>query len=91
MKINEENWTHSQYTSSPLRAFISLGAQPDEQTGVQLQFLVTLTDQDYLELFQSSHSNIHEALAVLNQKYGHWNYADALNASGDGCSSCAAH
>jgi hypothetical protein len=92
MKINLDNWTHCQFTNSPLRAFVSLGAAPEGDEGVCLQYLVTLTDGDYQELFQSIHPSLDEALVVLNDKYGQWSFEDATKpASATGCSSCAAH
>lgn len=97
MKINNENWTYTHFYSGPLRAFVSLGAAPVEDDsgvvdGVVMQYLVTLTDKDYQELFQSTHYDLNEALVLLNEKYSHWELKDALNnGSGDGCSSCAAH
>ncbi len=92
MKINQENWTHCQFTNIPLRAFVSLGAAPSGENEACLQYLVTLTDGDYQELFQSIHHSLDEALTVLNEKYGQWSFEDATNpASATGCSSCAAH
>ncbi len=93
MKINIENWTHSHFYSNPLRAFVSLGAAPKEDSDeVIMQYLVTLTDKDYQELYQSTHEDLESALGALNEKYGHWELQDALKpTSGDGCSSCAAH
>lgn len=93
MKINKENWTYSHFYSAPLKAFVSLGASlPLDCEEVALEYLVTLTDKDYQELFQSSHFDLDEALLLLNDKYGNWEFIDSLNkAEGDGCSSCAAH
>ena len=96
MNITKENWTSSQFFSDPLRAFVSLGAGPIETPEgletVEFQYLVTMTDKDYAELFQSTHLNLEEALNVLNEKYGHWQMQDAnAKVSGDGCSRCAAH
>ena len=92
-KINSENWTSAHYYSAPLRAFVSLGAAPIENSDeVEMQYLVTLTDKDYQELFQSIHNELDTALQLLNENYGHWELQDALNKTdGDGCSSCAAH
>ncbi|MDO9181561.1 MAG: hypothetical protein Q7U04_04095 [Bacteriovorax sp.] len=92
-KINTENWTSAHFYSAPLRAFVSLGAAPIEDSDeVQMQYLVTLTDKDYQELYQSIHLVLNDALSILNEKYGHWELQDALNKTdGDGCSSCAAH
>ena len=96
MNITSENWTSSHYYSEPLRAFVSLGAAPVETAeglmDVEFQYLVTMTDKDYAELFQSAHTTLEEALQVLNEKYGHWDLQDAGQKNhGDGCSSCAAH
>lgn len=93
MKINTENWTFTHYFSDPLRAFVSLGAAPaDDSDEVIMQYLVTLTDKDYQELYQSAHESLEEALTLLNEKYGHWDFKEAgARTDGDGCSSCAAH
>lgn len=92
-KINDQNWSSAHYYSAPLRAFVSLGAAPGKNfEDAQIQYLVTLTDKDYQELFQSVHLELSEALETLNEKYGHWELQDALNKTdGDGCTSCAAH
>lgn len=96
MNINAENWTSTHYYSEPLRAFVSMGAAPVEtESGLQeveFQYLVTMTDKDFAELYQSAHTSLDEALQVLNEKYGHWELRDAGGkVHGDGCSSCAAH
>jgi hypothetical protein len=92
-KINTDNWTSAHFYSAPLRAFVSLGAAPVENSDeVEIQYLVTLTDKDYQELFQSIHQDLNIAIDLLNEKYGHWELQDALiKTDGDGCSSCAAH
>lgn len=95
MKINTENWTYTHFFSDPLRAFVSIGAAPAEDTTsdeVIMHYLVTLTDKDYQELYQSIHTDLEEALSLLNEKYGHWDFKEAGGRTdGDGCSSCAAH
>jgi hypothetical protein len=92
-KIDTENWTSAHFYSAPLRAFVSLGAAPIENSNeVEIQYLVTLTDKDYQEIYQSIHLDLNIALTLLNEKYGHWELQDAINKTdGDGCSSCAAH
>ncbi len=85
--ITSENWTHTYFKSLKLKAFISFGGD-HEQEGTFLYY-VTCTDHDHQEIFQTSHSLLEEALALINEKYGHWPYEDALNK--DGCSSCGAH
>lgn len=96
MNINKDNWTFSQFNSKPLKAFISLGASPVESdTGlleIQYEYLVTMTDEEYQELYQSSHEHLDDAIKVINDKYGHWELKDSSSkVSGEGCSSCAAH
>ncbi len=93
MKINTENWTYTHFFSDPLRAFVSIGASPVENSDeVLMQFLVTLTDKDYQELYQSIHTTLEEALQALNEKYGHWDFKDAgARTDSNGCDSCAAH
>jgi hypothetical protein len=92
-KITTDNWTSSHFYSAPLRAFVSLGAAPLENSqDVEIQYLVTLTDKDYQELYQSIHKELGSALELLNEKYGHWQMIDLFfKTEGDGCSSCAAH
>ncbi len=96
MSITLDNWTSSHYFSEPLRAFISHGAEPLENSegvmSIRYQYYVTMTDKDFAELFQSTHEHLEEAISLLNEKYGHWQMIDAdAKVSGDGCSSCAAH
>lgn len=96
MNINSDNWTSSHFFSEPLRAFISLGAEPVETIEglqeVEFHYLVTMADKDFAELYQSTHKTLVEALVVLNEKYGHWDLQDSdAKVHGDGCSSCAAH
>jgi len=91
MKINAENWTYTHFTNQNLRAFISIGAALAETEEVEMQYLVTLTDQDYQEIFQSIHLSLESALETINAKYGGWVAENGLAPKGDGCSSCAAH
>lgn len=95
-KVNETNWNYTYFSSNPLRAFISLGADAIEnEMGVvesKVFYFLTVSDGEYGEIFQSAHETIEEALELLNTKYGHWEIKEALGKSdGDGCSTCAAH
>lgn len=91
-KITQDNWSSTHFVCDPLRAFVSLGAAPGNNDEVEFQYLVTVTDKDFCEVFQSTHHTLEEALLVLNEKYGHWQIHDAgQKLGGDGCSSCAAH
>lgn len=94
--ITPNNWTSSHYNLGELRAFISFGAdiapQEDSTKAVDFIYFVTVTDKDYQEIFQSSHSNIDEAIELINSKYSQWKFKDALAIDpADGCSSCSAH
>lgn len=96
MEINETNWNYTYFSSSPLKAFVSLGADAIEnEMGVvetKVFYFLTVSEGDYGEIFQSAHVTLDEALEQLNTKYGHWELKEATGKSdGDGCSTCAAH
>lgn len=91
MKINNQNWTYTHYINHNLRAFISIGAALAKNEQIETHYLVTLTDQDYQEIFQSIHPILEDAVATINAKYGQWDIENGLAPKGDGCSSCAAH
>jgi hypothetical protein len=94
MKITIENWTTSHYFSDPLRAFISLGAAPanEHSSEVLIEYNVTTTDKEFVEVFQSTHGSLEAAITEINSKFSQWNMIDASGkVDGDGCSSCAAH
>lgn len=90
--ITNENWTYCHFKNLKLKAFISLGAEPNDENEIQELFFVTVTDFDDKELFQSEHYSLEEAMGALNSRYDSWEFVDATNGqSGDGCSSCSAH
>lgn len=95
MKINIENWTSSHYYQGNLRAFVSIGGdfiESREEKSATVHYLVTTTDKDYVEIFQTKHETLEEALSNINRKFSQWEWRDAdLSKSGDGCTSCAAH
>lgn len=89
-QLTHENWTYCHYKSSQLKAFISLGGELSED--VQLLYMVTLTDHDHNELYQSTHKALDNALADINSRYQSWDFVDAeAGPSGEGCTSCEAH
>ena len=92
-KITSENWNTAQFTSDNLIAFVSIGAEPNEDGQINFLYHVTLSNTDYEDLFQSSYSDLEAAIAVLNQKYGHWplKSLSKTESSESGCGSCAAH
>lgn len=90
--ISEENWPYSRLKNDKFQAFISFGALPTSDELVNFIYSVTVTDADFAEIFQKNFTELYPALDFLNKTYGHWTYQLASEkASGDGCSSCAAH
>jgi len=88
-EITFENWTFVHYKTKSLKAFISLGASPKTE---EIQYFVTVTDEDNQEVFQNSFESIEESLDTVNKRYGHWEIFDFENPpESDGCSSCSAH
>ena len=94
--VNSENWSFSQYKSSRIRAFISLGGEPGDENDFQELYLVTTTNEDYTkEFFQKPFYILENALQFLNSRYGHWEFLDLkITPNGTdtgGCGDCAAH
>lgn len=91
LQITEENWPYSRLKNELFQAFISFGAKP-EGDDICLVYSVTVTDPDFQEVLQKNFTDLDPALEFINKTYGHWTYQLAQEkASGDGCSSCAAH
>jgi hypothetical protein len=90
---NAENWGHSHYKSTDLKALITFGAELDAAGQPRELYYVTLTDHDHQEVFQRTFTALSTAIDEINQAYGHWEFVDALEGSstGGGCSSCSAH
>jgi hypothetical protein len=93
-KITSLNWNTAQYYSDNLIAFISIGASlgTDDSNAI-IQYHVTLSNKDYEDLYQSTHTELDLAVATLNQKYGDWQVKNLEPDSEEstGCSTCAAH
>jgi hypothetical protein len=94
--INTQNWTFSQYKSSKIRAFISLGGEVGPNEEFQELYLVTTTDEEFTkEFFQKPFRELEKAMEFINNRYGHWDFLNLEKApkssSDSGCSSCAAH
>ncbi len=93
-RVGQENWTHTGYKSIDLQALITIGAKPGEDTSAEpiIQYFVTLLDLDLNEVFQQGFNELEEALEFINERYGHWDFADREKSSKtSGCDSCAAH
>ena len=88
--INESNWTFCHYLNGENKAFVSIGAEPAINNDVSVVYMVTLTDADHQEIFQSSHPGLLDAVAEINRKYGHWPFQNGLNQKSEGCTDCAA-
>ena len=87
--ITPDNWTNCFFTLNDLKAFISIGADPEHNS--EITFYVTLTNKDHEEIFQTEYQSLDEAIKVINQKYQEWNFTDTLNPQSGGCDSCGAH
>ena len=88
-ELSHENWTFVHYKTDQYKAFISMGATPKSE---EIQYFVTVTDNENSEIFQSSHIELADAILDINKRYGHWAIFDAENPpEADGCSTCSAH
>ena len=90
MKVTTQNWPHCGHKFSQLQAFIGLGGVPDQRPG--LVYCLTLMEEDGAELYQQDFSTLEEAIANLEERYGHWEFFDREQASSSGgCGDCSAH
>ncbi len=91
--INDKNWSHCHFKSEHSLAFLSIGG--DTTANIELEakilYFLTVTDHEYIEIFQESYEDVQLALNELNKRYGHWDMIDGESTSDDSCSSCAAH
>lgn len=86
--ITPENWTFCFFKTEDLKAFISLLGVP-EADETRVNYVVTLTDKEHQEIFQNEFNTLNEAIVVLNQRYGHWEFFNAESPPEQGgCSSC---
>jgi hypothetical protein len=90
--VTTSNWSYQHYQNDKIRAFISIGAKPDDKNEDEIIdcFFVTVTDPDYKEIFQKEFANLEAACDYLNLHYAHWNLQDR-RISASGCSTCHAH
>lgn len=88
MSITPMNWNTSIYKSLNLKAFISIGADPESPE--QILYMVSLTDDEHREYFQEEFLQLDDACSFINQRWGDWDETD-LAASGSGCGTCEAH
>ena len=93
-KIDKENWNYTFYQTDKLKAFISLGAEPTENTDeCTFMYFLTVTNIDDQEVFQQKYTSLQDSLRNINDRYSSWTLASKSNKSdqSDGCSSCNAH
>lgn len=94
MKINTKNWNYSHYQEDELVAFISIGGELDKQGNYCENYLVTLADLDFRELYQDKLNNLEKAIELINSKYKDWQFqlrTKPPQADSGGCGSCEAH
>ena len=93
--INQENWTHCQYNSLKLKAFISLAGEPGDDNETVFIYNITVTDLDQQEVFQFSYPDVGLAISEINKKYSHWEFKNLTTketkSDDSGCGSCSAH
>ncbi len=88
--VNTKNWTYSRYIKDQFMALITFGANPETIDKGELEYYVTVLEDELTEVFQASFQSLPEACIFLNQKYSDWNFEDQT-APKSGCSTCAAH
>lgn len=91
--INSDNWTFCHYASANLKAIISFGASP-ESTSDELEYYVTVIDEEGKDVFQKDFNSLDSACSYINNRYQKiWKFVDATVKTVDasGCSTCVAH
>ena len=86
--IHMQNWQFTHYTHKNKKALISLASAPNQA----IFYSVSCINESYQEIYSQDFSKLHQALNLLNQKYGHWDLSvKASSSDSSGCSSCIAH
>ena len=86
--VNEDNWPFCHYAAGPLAASLTLGG--DGEGTPRTYFLVKVTKEETQEVFQREFCTQEEAVAFMNERYGHWDFVDTTApVETGGCSSCA--
>lgn len=89
-RVNLKNWNFAQYRLDNLMCMVSFGAEPTESEEFQMQYFVTVLEDEQVEKFQKKFDSLNLACAYINEQYGDWEFKD-LSVKGSGCSSCSAH
>ena len=90
--IERQDWSTSYYSRGPLRALITLGAQPAGQEIEELYYLTVakIFDERWDDVLQEPFENLDEALSEISKRYGHWQLSGLGKKAGGGCDSCQA-
>ncbi len=88
--VNVENWSYCRFEKGAFLALITFGADPESLAQDQMEYYVTVLENEEKEVFQKKFESLPEACLYLNDAYGDWSFQDQT-ATKSGCSTCAAH
>lgn len=88
--VNIQNWTYCRYEKENFWAQITFGADPESLAQDELQYYVTVLQDETQEVFQKMFTSLTDACLYLNGHYSDWAFTDQT-AEKTGCSTCAAH
>ncbi|MCY4523923.1 MAG: hypothetical protein OXB84_04210 [Halobacteriovoraceae bacterium] len=94
MEITTENWNYCFYKTKDLKAFISLGAIPEDHPDKDdlLVYHVTLSDLSHKEIYQKEFILLDDAIGFIQKKYGNWEFQNLqIQKTDSGCEDCGAH
>ena len=91
--ITNTNWNYSFYKTKRFKAFIALCGVPFEDSTKTVYSVTVTEEEDNKEVIQKDLDSVEEATALINDKYGHWEFVDGAHNTGSstGCSTCSAH
>lgn len=88
--VNTENWSYCRYETGTFMAMVTFGADPESIMNDELEYYVTVLENEEKEVFQQKFGSLSEACLYLNSNYADWKFEDQT-AEKSGCSTCAAH
>lgn len=91
--IDSNNLSYCCYSNQNYKAIISFGMKPENQSD-ELEYYVTVIQDDNKEFSQTSFTNVDAACDYINQKYYNlWKFENltAIKKDSSGCSTCVAH
>jgi hypothetical protein len=89
-RVNTQNFSFCRYRQGSFLAQITFGASPEGIEKNQLEYYVTVLEDEMNEVFQQEFSSLSDACLFLNSQYADWTFEDQT-APKSGCSTCAAH